>query len=262
MSFIDDLIPYGLKMSGQNLRDAIVFKMNEPFELARGLSNSLKVEEEQRFVLPQLLPFNNMVIEFSDNFCVWACLHKKRENEDLVLCITWMFGELTRLYSNRDYTNMRCICIDLKGFEAISVWGLKEDGEQISLSDSEKKMLGDLWSILRRFLTILSCKNIKTEKEYPPEKLQKKRAKKKRPPLLSFYTLRLGPTSAGGGSGHGGWTNRIHFVRGHMREYTDDRPLFGKISGKFWIAPHARGNKKLGIIYKDYEIDHAEELKP
>jgi hypothetical protein len=30
--------------------------------------------------------------------------------------------------------------------------------------------------------------------------------------------------------------------------------LFGKIEGRFWIPPHVKGNKKEGIVEKDYLV--------
>ncbi len=33
----------------------------------------------------------------------------------------------------------------------------------------------------------------------------------------------------------------IHLVRGHFKEYTPDKPLFGKIAGLFWWEPHLAG---------------------
>lgn len=32
-----------------------------------------------------------------------------------------------------------------------------------------------------------------------------------------------------------------HMVRGHFAEYTEDKPLFGKYAGRFWIPSHVRG---------------------
>lgn len=32
-----------------------------------------------------------------------------------------------------------------------------------------------------------------------------------------------------------------HMVRGHFAEYTEERPLFGKYAGRFWIPAHVRG---------------------
>jgi len=42
--------------------------------------------------------------------------------------------------------------------------------------------------------------------------------------------------------------------RGHFKTYTKDKPLFGKLVGKYWFKPHARGNKKKGVVVKDYSL--------
>jgi len=48
--------------------------------------------------------------------------------------------------------------------------------------------------------------------------------------------------------------NRIHLCRGHFKEYTKEKPLFGKYTGTYWWQPTMRGNKKKGVIHKDYEV--------
>lgn len=47
-----------------------------------------------------------------------------------------------------------------------------------------------------------------------------------------------------------------HVCRGHFREYSVDRPLFGRagLFGRFFIPPHMKGDKKNGIVEKDYEV--------
>jgi hypothetical protein len=47
---------------------------------------------------------------------------------------------------------------------------------------------------------------------------------------------------------------RLHLVRGHFAEYTPERPLFGKYSGRFFIPLHTRGSLQAGAVVKDYEV--------
>lgn len=47
---------------------------------------------------------------------------------------------------------------------------------------------------------------------------------------------------------------RLHFRRGHFKEYTTEKPLFGKYVGVFWWEAHAAGNAEIGEIKKDYRI--------
>jgi hypothetical protein len=60
--------------------------------------------------------------------------------------------------------------------------------------------------------------------------------------------------SRGGGEAKGLWTNRVHLCRGHFATYSPEAPLFGKYVGRFWIPPHARGDRSRGMIEKDYKI--------
>lgn len=48
-----------------------------------------------------------------------------------------------------------------------------------------------------------------------------------------------------------------HICRGHFSEYGPDFGkglLFGKYAGRFYIPPHMKGDRKNGIVEKDYEI--------
>ena len=47
---------------------------------------------------------------------------------------------------------------------------------------------------------------------------------------------------------------RVHLCRGHFKEYTNENPLFGKHVGRFWWQPMVRGDKKRGVLNKDYDV--------
>lgn len=47
---------------------------------------------------------------------------------------------------------------------------------------------------------------------------------------------------------------RLHIVRGHFADYTEGGGLFGKLHGKYYIAPHVRGSSDRGTITKDYRV--------
>lgn len=51
-----------------------------------------------------------------------------------------------------------------------------------------------------------------------------------------------------------GSAKRLHIVRGHFSDYTEGGGLFGKLHGKYYIAPHVRGDASLGTIAKDYRL--------
>ncbi len=45
---------------------------------------------------------------------------------------------------------------------------------------------------------------------------------------------------------------RLHQVRGHWRVYRNDADEFVR---RTWIKPHHRGDAKLGVVHKDYQLD-------
>ena len=51
-----------------------------------------------------------------------------------------------------------------------------------------------------------------------------------------------------------GSPQRIHFRRGHFKEYTTERPLFGKYTGAFWWDAHVAGSTDIGEVKKEYRI--------
>jgi len=45
-----------------------------------------------------------------------------------------------------------------------------------------------------------------------------------------------------------------------IKEYTQEHPLFGKLTGLYWWQPHVRGQNKEGIVMKDYAIKTKEAV--
>jgi hypothetical protein len=112
---------------------------------------------------------------------------------------------------------------------------------------------------LNKFLSFLSCKNIKSTLYNPPEKIQKKRLKNNKLPLFSYRTLVLDTSKNDQNiiEPQELWTNRVHLCRGHVSRYGPkygNKKLFGKYEGLYWIPPHVRGNKSKGVIHKDYKF--------
>jgi hypothetical protein len=113
-------------------------------------------------------------------------------------------------------------------------------------------------TILNSFLKLVNCKNVSTEKIHPPEKLNKKRRILGKQPLFTYHTLVLNSISDkkhnSVDSDSCGIKQRLHFCRGHFKEFTPERPLFGRLTGLYWWQPQVRGNKDLGIVHKDYKV--------
>lgn len=116
---------------------------------------------------------------------------------------------------------------------------------------------GDL-TVLSAAVKLLNCKNVTTEQCIPSEKLNKKRIKNNKHPLFSYHLLVLKPTTQYEKSiPQHLWENRVHLCRGHFKTYTEENKLFGRLTGRYWWQPQARGNKKLGVVMKDYVVKQA-----
>ena len=111
-------------------------------------------------------------------------------------------------------------------------------------------------SQLNCFLKLLDCKNIGTIDNEPPAKLNKSRVKKGKQPIFTYKTLVIKPTGERQQSlaAQGLWENRIHLCRGHFKEFSIEKPLFGKYSGRYWWQPAVRGRNREGVVMKDYDV--------
>lgn len=107
-------------------------------------------------------------------------------------------------------------------------------------------------------ILLLNCKNVVLEDE-PKASMKRmlnrhKRDKKPIYKILHIHPLRI-KNSADRESFESGIKKSIHVCRGHFRTYTDERPLFGKVAGTFFISAHIRGDEKEGTVLKDYSLD-------
>ena len=112
-------------------------------------------------------------------------------------------------------------------------------------------------------IQLLNCKNVTQERHTADEKVQKKRRKRGKPPLLDYHTLklRLPATATKRKSGEKtGIQHRVHLCRGNFAHYGEDSKLFGKLTGTYWRPAHVKGSKKLGIVGKRYDITAKEEI--
>lgn len=104
----------------------------------------------------------------------------------------------------------------------------------------------------------LHCKNVKISDVIPEEKLNILHEQKYGHPLMKYKILNITPARKIGTTDHHIPEKRsnqaLHICRGHFKLF-EERPLFGKYSGLYWWESQIRGNKKRGIILKDYEIN-------
>lgn len=103
--------------------------------------------------------------------------------------------------------------------------------------------------------TFMNCKNTRL-KDCPDFAPSDKIRRRLKIPDVKRYTLEINgmlrPRDAGVSAGDHGIA--YHLCRGHFATYTEEKPLFGKHVGKFWIPPHTKGKRERGIVEKDYSI--------
>ena len=119
--------------------------------------------------------------------------------------------------------------------------------------------------IPRLAFTLMSCKNVATEQastdDLPDAKWLRRQGDKVKG--LVFKTLRIDGMGSGSRSTTGepsGEHNRFHICRGSFAEYTAEKPLFGKYTGRFWRPAHVKGSKEVGEVVKEYDVGPRSEV--
>lgn len=126
-------------------------------------------------------------------------------------------------------------------------------------SKSERLAIAALtfWGFIPVTLLALKLPHVKNidvvEVAGPVHRRQRGRPKRKR---ITWRKLVIAPSAAGRkhGASRSEDLTAAHLVRGHIKRFTSDAPLFGKHVGEFWIPAHSRGNAKNGFVTKQYEI--------
>jgi hypothetical protein len=114
----------------------------------------------------------------------------------------------------------------------------------------------ELWPIYLA-LGWLNCRNVITEDVRPNARIAAKRQRRGQPRGLDYKRIildegtRRALTVNRDAEQHG---KRLHIVRGHIKHFTPERPLFGKLTGNYWWHQQMRGNADLGRINHEYHV--------
>lgn len=161
-----------------------------------------------------------------------------------------IFGLLLELNSEGKY-------IPGLRFEILLPTGINED----DLTMSHKEYVENGMKVLGSYFLANSfchCKGITIEKSILNKSFQKSRIKRGKLPFFRFNTIVINPMrevlKREGKSETLGLKKALHICRGHFATYTQEAPLFGRVTGTFWKPMHVRGNAKEGVVVKDYKI--------
>jgi len=192
--------------------------------------------------------------EWTTNAIIWSTWHGVRE----VLGPLGVYG----------------VCVNKRG-EPVDVWRsssgrssphftgalLNKDGSPEFMGSTEDIFTEFLAALMKPLLLAISfmhCKNVARREVTQPAALSKKWNKKHGRPLVRYHVLDIDPMRKvlrdEGGSETTGLKKALHICRGHFATYTDDAPLFGRITGTFWKPQHVRGSASEGIVVKDYNV--------
>jgi hypothetical protein len=118
------------------------------------------------------------------------------------------------------------------------------------------------WQVLGvpAFLAIcfMACKNVVVDTIDPDVRLNRERRKNGMKPFLRYHVINIEPMKkvlrTEGRSESEGLRRALHICRGHFSTYSEEKPLFGKVAGTFWIPSHVRGSIKEGVVVSDYRV--------
>jgi hypothetical protein len=113
-------------------------------------------------------------------------------------------------------------------------------------------------------LSFLHCKNVAlSHKEKKDREFFKRETKEVDALSIRCHTIDITPMKTilrnEGKSESTGLKKALHICRGHFATYTEDKKLFGKVAGTFWIPQHVRGHQSVGTVEKDYRINLSED---
>jgi hypothetical protein len=102
------------------------------------------------------------------------------------------------------------------------------------------------------------CKNVSVRRDEASQRLARRRTERCGGITLSYKTLEIAPMkkvlAKAGAQGPAGLKKALHICRGHFAHY-EDKGLFGKYKGRFWIPQHVRGSIEIGAALKDYKVN-------
>ncbi|MGA3074155.1 MAG: hypothetical protein ABSG56_10730 [Bryobacteraceae bacterium] len=107
---------------------------------------------------------------------------------------------------------------------------------------------------------LMHCKNIVLERQEKPPKLVKSFKRKhegKEPAVYSVININPMRTviRKAGGVEKTGVRRAYGIIRGNFAVYTTERPLFGKVAGRFFRKAHHVGDPAIGIKKSDYKVN-------
>jgi hypothetical protein len=123
------------------------------------------------------------------------------------------------------------------------------------------EQLNFLFKLALFAIGLMHCKNVQVREAEQPAKWRKAYARRHHHAALTYKVIHV-PQFSEVMDVHGrlravvaNSPYRLHQVRGHYKTYTQEAPLFGKITGRFFWSEQFRGQQSEGVIKHRYEIN-------
>lgn len=102
---------------------------------------------------------------------------------------------------------------------------------------------------------LANCRNIDVPAMRTRDETRGKKRLRNKRPSTQYRVIRLpgAPSNRVDGPVQNAGQLRLHTVRGHFKTYTEDKPLYGKLTGTWWWNPAVRGNRNNGEIVSTYK---------
>lgn len=267
-TFFDELVSSGLIKPGKITEQAVVVKAHNVADYFY-MSNPKEVWD-----LDSSKDFPNIAPPFNYTFVEWN-YSKSNNHGKITESVHLTLGTL--IESHRVDDGWECKSAgfirgpgSLPMFFCGTSWRVDKSGRVIPVGGQWNFVVGPAFlEELKRggwamhlhvpFMTfsLMHCKNVEMKQSEPhDDALQKARARKGKKPLVRFHTLLIEPFKKAVKDATGSETltrQALHICHGHFRTY-DEKPLFGRVRGTFWVPMHKRGSVSEGIVEKDYAV--------
>lgn len=105
-------------------------------------------------------------------------------------------------------------------------------------------------------ISFMHCKNVSVISHEPKIGNRKKRGRNA--PEVRYHTLQIEPMkkllNREGNAEETGIKHALHICRGHFKDFTKGKGLFGRYKNVFWWDSQVRGSGENGVTIKDYNI--------
>lgn len=186
-----------------------------------------------------------------------ACVIQQKDDDTLSLSLLCTYDD-AGLYCYPLYVEIS----NFADFSSIDAKGeLVYDSADLHthMATRDEVMAGLNSQISPAYLTLgwLNCRNVSTDDVTTNARVAAKRERRGQPRGLDYKRIvldegtRRALTVNREAERHG---KRLHIVRGHIKHYTAERPLFGKLTGNYWWHQQMRGDANLGRINHEYHV--------